>query len=333
MDILVTGGLGYIGSHTCVQLLNKGHNVIILDNLSNCSFRTLNALEKISDRKPIFYKGDIRDRLILNRIFDHHRVDTVMHFAGYKSVPESVDRPLEYYENNVCGTLTLLESMQAAGVMNIIFSSSASVYGSPKSAPISEFHKLAPTNPYANTKKQIEEILRDLTRSNPDWKVNILRYFNPAGAHHSGEIGESPVGTPGNLVPYIIRVIGGKIPFLSIYGDAYPTEDGTGVRDFIHVVDVADGHLASMNFMKDTTEGFSVFNLGRGEGVSVLQMVDKFKTISGINFKTEILGPRAGDVAECYADVSKAKSILGWNATRSLDEMCSSALFHFDRNR
>ena len=332
MNILVTGGLGYIGSHTCIKLIESGHNIIIIDNLSNCSANVLESIKKITNHMPSFYRGDIKDNLLLDEIFKDHEINAVIHFAGLKSLPESVKSPLAYYDNNIFGSINLLKSMEKHGVRNIIFSSSASVYGLPKVVPIPENHKLSTTNPYANTKKIIEEILYDLTRSNPLWKVNVLRYFNPVGAHSSSEIGESPTGVPSNLSPYIVKVICGEMPFLPVYGTNYPTIDGTGVRDYIHVEDIADGHLAALKFMGNQTVNFSVFNLGRGKGVSVLEMADAYKKISGIDFEIKTLDPRPGDVAECYADTQKAKLMLNWTAERSLDEMCKSSLAYYKNN-
>jgi len=325
MKILVTGGLGYIGSHTTIQLIQDGHDVVILDDLSNCDRAVLVAVQKITHRNCEFYEGDIRNKALLTTIFENNDIDAVIHFAGLKSVSESVQKPLDYYANNVVGATCLLESMDCNGVKNIIFSSSASVYGNPRSLPISEEHLLNPNNPYANTKKQIEEIMHDLVESDNSWKVVILRYFNPVGAHPSRLIGENPKGLPANLVPFITKVAREKGLVLPIYGDNYPTKDGTGVRDYIHITDLAKGHSAALTYLSRQDENPAIFNLGRGHGVSVLEMVSAFELVNGVSVEYRIVEPRKGDVAECYADNAKACSVLDWAPECGVSDMCESA--------
>lgn len=325
MSILVTGGAGYIGSHTCVELLNKGYEVVVVDNLSNSSKIALDRVERITGKKLTFYEADLLNRAAIEEIFEKEKeIDTVIHFAGLKAVGESVQKPLEYYHNNITGTLILCEVMRKYGVKNLIFSSSATVYGTPESLPIKEDFPLSTTNPYGATKLMIEGILKDLQHSDPEWNIIILRYFNPIGAHESGSIGEDPKGIPNNLVPYITQVAVGKLECLNIFGDDYDTVDGTGVRDYIHVVDLALGHVQSVIKLKEK-KGILYYNLGTGHGYSVLQMVKGFEKVSGKKINYAIRPRRAGDIAACYADASKAREELNWEATRNLDVMCEDA--------
>ncbi len=324
MKILVTGGLGYIGSHTVVELLNEGHKVVILDNLSNCNISALDAIQKITNSLPIFYEEDIRNTSHIKEILKNHNIDVVIHFAGLKSITESVTDTLEYYDNNVIGTISLLSAMEQSGVKKIIFSSSASVYGIPKFTPLTEDHPLNPTNPYANTKKHIEEIISDLVKGNTSWKVIFLRYFNPVGANSSGLIGENPKGTPNNLMPYIARVAIGDSLVLPIYGNKYPTRDGTGIRDYIHVVDLASGHLAALNYFMNQSENPAIFNLGTGIGVSVFELIKAFEIANDVKINYKINSPRLGDVSECFADNTKACRELDWKPAHDLSDMCSS---------
>lgn len=322
MKILVTGGAGYIGSHTCVELLDSGHDVIVIDNLCNSEEEALIRVEKITSKKIKFYKGDIQNQLLLKKIFEENKIDAVIHFAGLKAVGESVEQPLRYYQNNIGGTLTLCKAMTDAGVKKIIFSSSATVYGSPKTVPVREDFPLSATNPYGYTKLMIEQILKDLYTSDNSWHITILRYFNPIGAHKSGIIGENPNGIPNNLMPYITQTAAGKLKKLKVFGDDYPTHDGTGVRDYIHVVDLAKGHVAAL---KTSKSGVYIYNLGTGKGYSVLDVVKAFEKASGIKIPYEIAPRRSGDIAEVYADPSKAKAELGWTAQYGLDEMCADS--------
>ncbi|WP_205342058.1 UDP-glucose 4-epimerase GalE [Denitrificimonas caeni] len=320
-SILVTGGAGYIGSHTTLALLEAGHEVIVLDNLANSSLESLRRVERICGKAATFVEGDIRDRALLDSIFARYSIDAVLHFAGLKAVGESVQQPLAYYENNVSGSVVLFQAMAAASVFNLVFSSSATVYGEPKQMPISEDCPTGtPTNPYGRSKLMIEEILRDLSLSEPRWSIAVLRYFNPVGAHSSGLIGEDPNGIPNNLLPYISQVAVGKLQKLSVYGDDYPTVDGTGVRDYIHVVDLADGHLKALAAIA-TEQGVHVWNLGTGQGYSVLQMVSAFEQAAGVTVPYAIVPRRGGDIAECWADPKKAAHELGWQAKHSLDDM------------
>lgn len=324
MAILVTGGAGYIGSHTCVELLNRGHEVVVVDNLSNSSEEALTRVEKITGKKITFYKADILDKEALHTIFKENVIDSVIHFAGLKAVGESVKKPLEYYHNNICGTLVLCEVMRAHGVKKIVFSSSATVYGTPKTVPITEDFPLSTTNPYGSTKLMLEQILTDLNIADSKWNVILLRYFNPIGAHESGTIGEDPKGIPNNLVPYITQVAVGKLEKLSVFGDDYDTVDGTGVRDYIHVVDLAIGHVKAIEKLQED-KGVSIYNLGTGNGYSVLEMVKSFEKASGKKIPYVINPRRAGDIATCYADASKAKRELGWEAVRGLEKMCEDS--------
>jgi UDP-glucose 4-epimerase len=323
MNILLTGGAGYIGSHTAVALVEAGHQVVIYDNLCNSSKSVIENLAKVLRKEIPFIEGDIRDAKLLDKTLDQFSVDAVIHFAGLKAVGESVTTPLKYYENNVQGTLSLLRAMSERNVKNIVFSSSATVYGDPQYLPIDESHPLAPTNPYGRTKLQIEQILEDLAFADSAWRVINLRYFNPAGAHHSGLLGENPQDTPNNLMPYIAQVSTGQLPQLSVFGDDYSTKDGTGVRDFIHVVDLAEGHLAALSYIPRST-GFETFNLGTGIGYSVLEMIAAFASVSKKTIPYSVVDRRPGDIASCYALVDKANKVLGWKANRLLVDMCTS---------
>ena len=321
MSILVTGGAGFIGSHTCVELLNAGYDVAVVDNLYNASEKALERVKQITGKDLRFYKVDIRDKEGLNEVFDKEDVESVIHFAGLKAVGESVRKPLEYYENNIGGTITLCDVMRDHGVKNIIFSSSATVYGDPAFIPITEeCPKGTCTNPYGWTKWMLEQILTDLHTADPEWNVVLLRYFNPIGAHKSGLIGEDPKGIPNNLMPFVAQVASGKLKKISIFGNAYPTKDGTGVRDYIHVVDLARGHVAAIE--KLSSAGVHIYNLGTGVGYSVLDMVHAFEKACGKQLPYEICPRRPGDIAECYADPSKAAKDLGWKAEFGIEEMC-----------
>lgn len=322
--IFVTGGAGYIGSHTCVELLNAGHQVAVFDNFSNSQPEALTRVEQITGKRPLLFQGDIRDRTVLFEALRQSRATAVIHFAGLKAVGESVAQPLTYYDNNVVGTVRLLEVMAACGVKTLVFSSSATVYGDPQQLPLTEDHPLSATNPYGKTKLVIEGMLRDLYLSNPSWRINILRYFNPVGAHVSGLIGEDPQGIPNNLLPYIAQVAVGRREFLNVWGDDYPTADGTGVRDYIHVVDLALGHLKAMERLQQGPQCQAI-NLGTGVGYSVLDMVRAFGRASGQAVPYQIAPRRLGDVAACYADSAQALALLGWQASRGLDIMCEDA--------
>ncbi|WP_367298776.1 UDP-glucose 4-epimerase GalE [Hafnia alvei] len=321
MIVLVTGGSGYIGSHTCVQLIAAGHTPIILDNLCNSKASVLERIHTLTGNTPTLYQGDIRDRLLLDRIFAENQIDSVIHFAGLKAVGESVQKPLEYYDNNVSGTLTLLEAMREANVKNMIFSSSATVYGDqPKIPYVEDFPTGTPSSPYGRSKLMVEQILEDLHRADPEWSVSLLRYFNPVGAHPSGLMGEDPQGIPNNLMPYIAQVAVGRRDSLAIFGNDYPTEDGTGVRDYIHVVDLADGHLAALNVMTNKP-GVHIYNLGAGVGYSVLQVVNAFSKACGKPVNYHFAPRRAGDLAAYWADSTRADKDLNWRVTRTLDDM------------
>lgn len=321
MRVLVTGGIGYIGSHTCIELLNAGHEVVVVDNLCNSKISVLDRIKQISGKQVIFYELDIRNKAALRAVFAAHKIDAVIHFAGLKSVGESVSMPLQYYDNNVYGTLVLAEIMAEHKVFNLVFSSSATVYGDPASVPIQENFPLSATNPYGRSKLILEEILRDLTVADTNWHIVLLRYFNPVGAHKSGLIGEDPNGIPNNLMPYIAQVAAGKLAQLSVFGNDYPTPDGTGVRDYIHVVDLALGHVKAMDVLLKHS-GVKVFNLGTGRGYSVLEMVAAFERASGKKVAYAIAPRRPGDIAACYADPELAKRELGWQAQYDIDEMC-----------
>ena len=323
MAILVTGGAGFIGSHTCVELLNAGYDVVIADNLYNASEKAVDRVKQITGKDLKFYKADIRDKEAMNEIFEKEEIESVIHFAGLKAVGESVVKPLEYYENNIAGTLVLCDVMRNHGVKNIIFSSSATVYGDPAFIPITEeCPKGTCTNPYGWTKWMLEQILTDLHTADPEWNVVLLRYFNPIGAHESGLIGEDPKGIPNNLMPYISQVAVGKLEKLGVFGDDYDTPDGTGVRDYIHVVDLAKGHVKAIDYIF-SNPGLDVINLGTGVGYSVLDMVKAFGKACGKEIPYEIKPRRAGDIAMCYADPAKAAKVLGWKAEKGLDEMCA----------
>ena len=325
MSILVTGGAGFIGSHTCVELLNAGYEVVVADNLYNASEKAIERVKEITGKELTFYKADIRDREAMNRIFDKEDIESVIHFAGLKAVGESVAKPLEYYENNIGGTIALCDVMRDHGVKNIIFSSSATVYGDPAFIPITEeCPKGTCTNPYGWTKWMLEQILTDLHTADSEWNVVLLRYFNPIGAHKSGKIGEDPKGIPNNLMPYITQVAIGKLECLGVFGNDYDTPDGTGVRDYIHVVDLAVGHVCAVEKLKEKA-GVSVYNLGTGNGYSVLDMVKAFSKACGKEIPYQIKPRRAGDIAICYCDATKAKEELHWTAERGLDEMCEDS--------
>ena len=325
MKILVTGGAGFIGSHTVVELQEAGYDVVVLDNLSNSSVISLERVEKITGKKVPFYKADILDREALEEIFTKENVDAVIHFAGLKAVGESVQKPWEYYENNIAGTLTLVDVMRKHGVKNIIFSSSATVYGNPAFIPITEeCPKGQCTNPYGWTKSMLEQILSDIQKADQEWNVILLRYFNPIGAHKSGTMGENPNGTPNNLMPYITQVAVGKQKELGVFGDDYDTHDGTGVRDYIHVVDLAKGHVKALKKIEENA-GLKVYNLGTGVGYSVLDIVKNFEEANGFKVPYVIKPRRAGDIATCYSDATKAKEELGWVAERGIKEMCEDS--------
>ena len=322
MAILITGGAGYIGSHTCLQLLAAGQQIIVVDNLSNSSQESLLRVAKIAGKTFPFIQADIRDKVAMRTIFKAHAITAVIHFAGLKAVGESAERPQLYYDNNVIGSLNLFEVMTEFNVKNIVFSSSATVYGDPASVPISEDFPLSATNPYGRTKLMIEDILRDIHKSDGTWRIALLRYFNPIGAHNSGLIGEDPNGIPNNLLPYVAQVAVGRLAKLRVFGNDYATHDGTGVRDYIHVMDLADGHVAALDYLTKKQALITV-NLGTGIGYSVLDVVNAFAKASAKNIPYEILPRRLGDVAINYANASVAKSLLGWRASRSLDEMCA----------
>lgn len=320
--ILVTGGAGYIGSHTCVQLLAAGYDVVVLDNFSNSCAEAVRRVEALAGRSVTLVEGDIRDRAALDALFAAHRIDAVIHFAGLKAVGESVEQPLRYYQNNVTGTVVLCEAMQQAGVKNMVFSSSATVYGDPASVPIQEDFPTSATNPYGRSKLMIEEILRDLHVADAGWNIALLRYFNPVGAHPSGRIGEDPQGIPNNLMPYIAQVAVGRREYLNVWGNNYPTHDGTGVRDYIHVMDLADGHVRALEWLT-RGQGIRAFNLGTGIGYSVLDMLHAFEKACGRPLPYRIAPRRAGDVATCYADAGLAGRELGWKATLGVEAMCA----------
>ncbi|MDB5793966.1 MAG: galE [Noviherbaspirillum sp.] len=329
--ILVTGASGYIGSHTCVELLASGYSVVALDNLSNSSQEALKRVEKIAGATIPFYEADVRDRRALDRLLKEHRIDAAIHFAGLKAVGESVQQPLAYFENNVSGTITLLQALGDAGAKKFLFSSSATVYGDPESVPISESARLTTTNPYGRSKLMVEEVLQDLAKSDDSWAIGALRYFNPVGAHASGLIGEDPRGTPNNLMPFVAQVAVGRRERLSVFGNDYPTPDGTGVRDYIHVVDLAQGHVAALVELFRSGQGFTV-NLGTGQGYSVLEMVRAFEAASGRPVPYQIVARRPGDIAVCYADASKARELLGWQAKKGLEDMCADQWHWQSRN-
>ena len=325
MRILVTGGAGYIGSHTCLELLNQGHEVVVADNLCNSCEEALNRVKELTGKDLTFYKVDLLDKEGLDQMFDQEKIDAVIHFAGLKAVGESVAKPLEYYHNNITGTLNLCDSMRNHGVKKIIFSSSATVYGDPAFVPITEdCPKGKITNPYGQTKSMLEQVLTDLHVADPEWNVILLRYFNPVGAHESGRIGEDPTGIPNNLTPYITQVAVGKLKEVNVFGNDYDTPDGTGVRDYIHVMDLAIGHVKALQKFADKPDVY-IYNLGTGRGYSVLEMIQAFSKAVGHDIPYVIKPRRAGDIATCYADATKAKNELGWTAERGIDEMCQDA--------
>ncbi len=321
MKILVTGGMGYIGSHTCVQMLQAGIEPVIVDNLCNSNSEVLQRIKALTGVCPAFYHGDIRDAEFLDQVFAEHQIDSVIHFAGLKAVGESVQKPLEYYDNNVNGSLVLVNTMRKAGVKSIVFSSSATVYGDPDVVPITEDSPVgATTNPYGRSKYMVEQCLSDFFHAQPDWSITLLRYFNPVGAHPSGTMGEDPQGIPNNLMPFIAQVAVGRRDALSVFGNDYPTPDGTGVRDYIHVMDLADGHIAALNRV-GRKAGLHIYNLGTGQGTSVLEMVNAFSDACGHQIAYSICPRRAGDIAECWAGTEKAEQDLDWKATRNIADM------------
>lgn len=332
MKILVTGGAGYIGSHTCVELLNEGYEVVIMDNLYNSSQKAVDRIQEISGKSVTFYKTDILDKEGMQEIFDKEKIDAVIHFAGLKAVGESVQKPLEYYHTNIAGTLNLCDVMRDHGVKNIIFSSSATVYGDPAQIPITEeCPKGTPTNPYGWTKWMLEQILTDIHTADSEWNVILLRYFNPIGAHKSGKIGEDPKGIPNNLLPYVAQVAIGKLECVGVFGDDYDTPDGTGVRDYIHVVDLAKGHVKAIKKLSDK-DGVNVYNLGTGKGFSVLQVIKAFEKACGHEIPYQIKPRRAGDIATCYSQCDKAKAELDWEAEFGIEEMCADSWNWQSRN-
>ncbi|MFD1261249.1 UDP-glucose 4-epimerase GalE [Entomomonas asaccharolytica] len=320
--VLVTGGAGYIGSHTCVLLLEAGYSVVVVDNLSNSNYEAINRVQKITGKTVHFIEGDVRDISVLNKVFAQYKIDAVIHFAGLKSVSESIQKPIEYYDNNINSTLVLCQAMREAQLKNLVFSSSATVYGDPQGKPASEdFAVGGTTNPYGTSKLMLEQILTDIYRADNSWNIALLRYFNPVGAHPSGLIGEDPTGIPNNLMPYIAQVAVGMRPYLNIYGDDYPTHDGTGVRDYIHVMDLAKGHVSALQWLQ-TKPGIRPINLGTGVGYSVLDMLHAFEKACGKKLDYKIIERRAGDVAICYSDSSLAKQLLNWQTQYSLEDMC-----------
>lgn len=324
-SVLVTGGAGFIGSHTTLELLRAGFKVVVADNLSNSSYESLRRVSQIVGCEPVFLNVDVRDRKALNQLFKNHSIDAVLHFAGLKAVGESVSNPLDYYDNNVHGSQVLLSTMAEAGIFKFIFSSSATVYGETSQIPISEDCPVGRlTNPYGRSKLMVEDMLRDLVTSDPRWRIAVLRYFNPVGAHESGLIGENPHGVPNNLLPYLAQVAVGKLHELSVFGNDYPTKDGTGVRDYIHVMDLAEGHLCALTAIQQLT-GFNVWNLGTGQGYSVLEIIEAFERVSGREIPYKMVPRRPGDIATCYADPNKAQLELGWVAKRNLEQMLEDA--------
>lgn len=331
MSILVTGGTGYIGSHTVIELLKNGEEIVVVDNLSNSKIEMVDKIKKLSGKDFKFYQVDLLDRENLEKVFQENDIKEVIHFAGLKAVGESCEKPIEYYHNNITGTLILVDLMRKYDCKKIVFSSSATVYGDPATVPIKEDFPLSTTNPYGSTKLMIERILTDIYKSDDEWTVILLRYFNPIGAHESGEIGEDPNGIPNNLMPYINYVASGKLDHLNVFGDDYDTPDGTGVRDYIHVVDLALGHLKAIEKAREI-KGIEIYNLGTGKGYSVLDIVKAFEKATGIKIKYERTPRRPGDIATCYADPSKAKKELGWEATRDLEQMCKDS-WRYTKNK
>ena len=332
MKILVTGGCGYIGSHTCVELLDNGYEVVIVDNLSNSKREVVDKIKEITNKDLIFYEEDVRNQELMEDIFERENIDAVIHFAGYKAVGESVQLPLKYYRNNLDSTLTLCEVMSKYNVKKLVFSSSATVYGSPKSLPIKEDFPLSTTNPYGSTKLMIENILKDLVIADNSWSIAVLRYFNPIGAHSSGLIGEDPNDIPNNLMPYIVKVATNELECLSVFGNDYDTKDGTGVRDYIHVVDLSRGHLKALEVINKTT-GIDYYNLGTGKGYSVLEIINTFSKVNNVKVNYKIVGRRLGDIASCYADPSYAKEKLGWVAEKDIVDMCRDAYNFVIKNK
>ena len=329
--ILVTGGTGFIGSHTVVELIQAGYEVVIVDNLVNSKIDTLDAIEKITGIRPKFYENDVCDKEALERIFSENQIDAVIHFAGLKAVGESVSKPIEYYSNNIIGTLKLVEVMREHNCNRFVFSSSATVYGMNNIAPYTEDMPTSATNPYGQTKFMQEIMLKDIAHANPEFSVALLRYFNPIGAHESGLLGEDPNGIPNNLMPYICKVAAGKLPCLSVFGNDYDTPDGTGVRDYIHVVDLAQGHLCALKYIEEN-KGVLTVNLGTGKGTSVLELVDAFEKASGVHVNRKMAPRRPGDIATCYASTDKARALLGWEAKKTIDDMCADS-WRFISNR
>lgn len=332
MQILVTGGTGYIGSHTCVELLNNGYEVIILDNLSNSKIDVLDKIFKITGKKPAFYEGDMIDSKLLEKIFEENKIDAVIDFAAFKAVGESVSKPIEYYKNNVATVLELISTMQKFNCKKLVFSSSATVYGEPEFIPLTEEARTGgTTNPYGTSKLMVEQILKDLYKSDNEWDIAILRYFNPIGAHESGLIGEQPNGIPANLMPYITKVAKGELECLSVFGDDYDTPDGTGIRDYIHVVDLAVGHIKALEKLQKEQKGLFIYNLGTGKGYSVLEMVKTFEEVNNLKINYRIAPRRAGDIAKCYSNPQKAKEEIGFVAKKTLEDMCKDA-WNFEKN-
>ncbi|HIR56249.1 MAG TPA: UDP-glucose 4-epimerase GalE [Candidatus Gallacutalibacter pullicola] len=325
MKILVTGGAGYIGSHTCIQLLEAGHEIVVVDNFYNSKYEAVRRIQELSGKDFPFYEADVCDSEAVEKIFSENKIDAIIHFAGLKAVGESVRIPLRYYDNNLTSTLVLLKAMEKHGVKNFVFSSSATVYGNPASVPITEDFPLSTTNPYGTTKLMIEQILKDIAHADPEFNPIILRYFNPVGAHRSGRIGEDPNGIPNNLVPYITQVAIGKLDHLNVFGGDYPTPDGTGVRDYIHVEDLAAGHVAALKKFEEPHCGLKIYNLGTGHGYSVLQIVEAFRKATGKEIPYVITDRRPGDIPECYADPAKAKAELGWEAKKTLADMAEDS--------
>ena len=334
MAVLVTGGAGYIGSHTVVELLNEGKEVVILDNFSNSKPEALDAIKKITGKDFKFYEIDYLDREKLEKVFEENNIDSVLNFAGFKAVGESVEKPIEYYTNNISGALVLLDTMKKYGVKKFVFSSSATVYGDPEVIPITENCKIGgTTNPYGTSKLYIEQILQDIYKSDNSWDIAILRYFNPVGAHESGLIGEEPQGIPNNLMPYVVRVASGKLKELSVFGNDYNTSDGTGVRDYIHVVDLAKGHIKALEKLEKEQKGIFIYNLGTGTGYSVLDMVKAFERATDKKVPYKIAPRRLGDISTCYSDPTKAKQELGWQATKTLEQMCKDSWNFIEKNQ
>lgn len=332
MKILVTGGIGFIGSHTCVELLNKGYEVVVIDNFNNSKPEVINKINKITNKKIKFYEGDVCSKELLDQIFKENKIDAVIHFAGYKAVGESVKKPLEYYKNNIYSTINLCEIMIKYDCKRLVFSSSATVYGSPDTLPIKEDFNLSTTNPYANTKLYIEGILKDLYISDNSWSIAILRYFNPIGAHESGLIGEDPLGVPNNIMPFINKVAAKEIDTLGIFGDDYDTKDGTGVRDYIHVVDLAKGHLKAIEYINNN-EGIDYYNLGTGVGLSVYDLINTYQKVNNVKIKYKVEKRRPGDIASCYANADYAFEKLGWKATKDIETMCRDSYNFYINNK